>query len=322
MINLYYGAHQVFGAPAHAQRWVNILGRVDATAPDTYSLHYALNGGQRRLLRIGPDRRRLGRVGDFNIEIDRAELRPGENRVEITLARDWALVATQTVTIENTSEAVWRLPYRIDWAAHNTPQTACQVVDGNWRITPEGLRCVMPDYDRIVAIGNVDTLRDCEVRMPLTVNAIHEEGWVNPNSTAPGLGIVHRWTGHTDRPVLGAQPSCGFLPSGAQGWYDWGDNAGALFLMDSNYRFMQRASETWKLHTGITYIWRMRLETRDDGCHYALNVWPAGAPEPDAWMLRGIDAERDPVINPPAGSVLIVAHHIDVTVGAVEMHPI
>jgi hypothetical protein len=321
-IELFYGPQQTFGVPAHAQRWINLLGRVTEATAETHTLHYALNGGARRIVSIGPDGRRLARHGDFNIDIDRAELRPGSNEIEILLATrevKSALVARQTVVIDNVVEPRWALPYRIDWGAQDDVQHAVQIVDGLWRKAPGGLRNTEPDYDRILALGPYTALTDCEFRVPITVNAIHPDGWTNPNSTAPGLGLVHRWTGHTDRPVICSQPHCGFLPSGAQGWYDWGDAGGTLFLMDSRYQFMQRAPEAFKLATGVTHIWRMRLQTRPDGCHYAFSVWPAGQPEPADWMLTGIDAERDPDVNPPTGSLLLVAHHVDVTVGTIEI---
>jgi hypothetical protein len=322
-ITLFYGDAQTFGRPAHTQRWVNVLGRVTDASIETHALYYALNDGPTLWAAIGPDGRRLARAGDFNIDIDRAVLRPGPNALVLTLRRNGAAEpdAVKHVTLINTpdDDAPWALPRTIRWADIATPQDAVQIIDGVWALTPEGLRNTEPDYDRIIAIGPVDALTDCEILAPITVNAIHEPGWTNPNSTAPGLGIVHRWTGHSDWPVVCRQPHCGFLPSGAQGWYDWGDAGGALFLMDSRYQFMQRAPESWKLRNGVTYLWRMRLRTAADGCHYSLNVWPDCEPEPTAPMLSGVDAERDPRVNPPRGSLLIVAHHIDATIGDVTV---
>jgi hypothetical protein len=47
------------------------------------SLWYTLNGPSENRLNVGPDRRRLWADGDFNVEIDFADLNPARMSVEI-----------------------------------------------------------------------------------------------------------------------------------------------------------------------------------------------------------------------------------------------
>ena len=126
-----------------------------------------------------------------------------------------------------------------------------QVVDGNWALVPGGVRTTQVDYDRVLAFGDL-LWDDYEVTVPISVHAVDPDGYIFP-SVNPGFGLTMRWTGHTDSPVVCAQPHCGWLPSGAGAWYDIGQDGPLLLdgLSDSSVT----------IEEGDTYYWKMRVET-------------------------------------------------------------
>ena len=152
-IDVWYGTNQQFGQLGNAQQWVNILGNV--SDPDGIaSLTYTLNGGSVQPLSVGPDDRRLALPGDFNVEIDRADLNIGSNEVQITAVDNLGNANSQTVSVDY-AENVWPLPYTIDWSSVNNIQDVAQIVDGKWTLEPGGVRISEVDYDRVLAIGDV-----------------------------------------------------------------------------------------------------------------------------------------------------------------------
>ena len=120
-LELWYGHHQVFGSPGNPQRWINLLGRVSEPL-SLASLHSLLNGGASRPISIGPNRRRLVGPGDFNIDIDRAELVAGTNTATICATNKWGEETVADVTIESTKGATWPLPWVSDWDAVSSIQ--------------------------------------------------------------------------------------------------------------------------------------------------------------------------------------------------------
>jgi hypothetical protein len=81
-VDVWYGRQQHFGRNGFPQKWINVLGRV-TPGRDIASLSYSLNGASPIPVSIGRDGHRLAKLGDFNIEIDRAQLQIGENVLEI-----------------------------------------------------------------------------------------------------------------------------------------------------------------------------------------------------------------------------------------------
>lgn len=81
-IVVWRGSPQTFGSVGIPQKWINVLGNVE-DPQGIGSLSYRLNGGQSRMLSIGPSDDRLAHAGDFNIELFHGDLRPGLNDVEI-----------------------------------------------------------------------------------------------------------------------------------------------------------------------------------------------------------------------------------------------
>jgi regulation of enolase protein 1 (concanavalin A-like superfamily) len=316
VIDVWYGSPQVFGYIGNPQQWVNVLGNVsDPEGVD--SLSYSLNGGSESFLSIGPDTRRLASEGDFNVEIDYADLISGSNQVVITATDDLDNTTVETVTVEYVSENVWPLPYSIDWGSVITIPDAAQVVDGLWALETDGIRPDILGYDRIIAIGDVDvSWHDYEVTVPITVHGYEEAGFNWP-SMAPGFGMVMRWKGHTDTPVICSQPHCGWLPSGATTWYGW-DNHDPRLTLEGNNRFLD-TDPSFVLAFETCYNFKMRVETVPGvGGFYRAKVWDDGQTEPSAWNLEG----QEDLGDPQEGSLLLVAHHVDATFGDVTVVPV
>ena len=91
-----------------------------------------------------------------------------------------------------------------------SPSDGVQIIDGQWELTPSGIRTIEPGYDRLFAVGNSDWTQ-YEVVSTFTLNSVDE-------SEFAGVGVIGPWSGHTDDPIAGAQPKTGTLPLGAQAW--------------------------------------------------------------------------------------------------------
>ena len=152
-IDVWYGDVQSFGTPGDAQTAINILGSVES---DVVSLSYSLNGGELRELSIGADTRRLQNDGDFNIDLDYAELDGSSTDDVITIYATLTngTVFTTDVTVEYESGNSWDADYSIDWSAVTNLQDVVQVVDGTWSWDADGARPVDLGYDRLLVLGD------------------------------------------------------------------------------------------------------------------------------------------------------------------------
>jgi hypothetical protein len=310
VITIWYGDRQLFGDRGHPQRWVNILGNV-ADSDGIKSLVYSLNGGPQVTLSIGPDGRRLVKAGDFNVDLAYEDLNNGLNEVVITATDNRDEKAVKTVIVEYVAGPIWQNPYSIDWSGESDIQDVAQVVDGLWTLGSDGVRTAQPGYDRLIAIGDVEWA-DYEVTVPITIHTVR-------NSSA-GVGVLLRWTGHTDDPVSGWQPKTGWRPYGAICWYRWfsSTDSEALQIMSNSGRILDQTTSK-RLESGVSYIFKMRIATNPgQGSVYSFKVWRAGQSEPSAWDLTGQAATSDP----QSGSFLLLAHHVDATFGDVTAYPL
>jgi len=314
VIDIWYGSHQVFGLIGRPQRWVNILGNV--SDPDAIaSLTYSLNGEPELPLSRGPDSRRLLSLGDFNIEIAYTDLKQELNYVVITATDHLNNVASETVTVEYSGGNSWPETYSINWSSAKNIQDVAQIVDGLWALEADGIRPVVPGYDRVVAIGDVQW-DNYEVTVPITIHKIDQGGFKWP-SNHPGLGISLRWPGHTD--WGGSQPTIGWKPSGAGAWYSFRKNGGSWLGLGGENGLRLRDTSR-RLEVGVRYNWRVRVETVSPGQGglYSLKVWKDDEPEPSEWDLSGQEGPRDLSI----GSLILIAHHVDATFGDVTIIPL
>jgi uncharacterized repeat protein (TIGR02543 family) len=312
VIDVWYGSPQVFGHIGIPQQWVNILGNV--SDPDgVASLAYSLNGGPETSLSIGPDTYRLAAEGDFNVDMAHTDLISGSNQVVITAIDTLDNTTAETVTVEYVSGNVWPETYSIDWSSAASIQDVAQVVDGLWTLEADSIRPAELGYDRLVAIGDV-SWDDYEVTVPITING------TDPLSSGPGVGILMRWTGHTDDPISDWQPKSGYLPLGALGMYRWKNDAlgDRLQLMGNGAIIVAEDTSGRKLEYDVPYIFKMHVETMPGrGGLYSLKVWEDGQPEPSAWDLYA----QEELSDPQNGSFLLFAHHVDASFGDVTVTP-
>jgi glycosyltransferase involved in cell wall biosynthesis len=315
-VELWHGPRQVFGAIGHAQRWVNVLGTVTG-AGRVRSLRFSVNGGPARDTTVGTDNHRLAGTGDFNLEIDRSELAPGDNAVAIRAEDYDGRVAEQALVVEYRVGTRWPLPYRIRWREVANLQDVVEVVDGRWAVTPAGVRTLEPWYDRALALGDAGW-RDYEVR---TTVIFH--GYAPPADGPPTYGVTHvavaaRWPGHDlDR----HSPHRKWYPLGATCEFQLRES-----LEGCRWRILPGPSgaaedrtQRRAIELGRPYAIAMQVETVRSGVTaYRAKLWPAGHPEPAAWDLELI---KDPE-TVERGAALIVAHNTDVTIGDVEVTPL
>ena len=314
-INVWYGNNQSFGQIGNPQTAINILGNV-SDSNGVSSLSYTLNGGTPVNLSRGPDSRRLLSPGDFNIDINTSSLNNGSNTVVITATNSLNETSTATVTVQYSAGNIWPANYSINWSAGSSIQSVAQVVDGHWTLSGGTVHPTYLGYDRLLGIGD-RTWSDYEVTVPITIHNIDSSGFAWP-SLGPGVGLLFRWTGHTDNPIPGWQPKTGYLPFGAIGWYSW-DNAGGgvrLKLVGNNLYGMQEDSSGFMLTFDVTYIFKMRVETiPGQGGAYKFKVWQQGQTEPATWRLQGTQSLSDPQY----GSICLLSHHVNADFGNVTI---
>ena len=311
LLDFWYGKRITFRSQGVPQRWANILGNV-SDADGIASLTYSLNGGPEIDLSIGPDTRRLLHPGDFNIDLAWTQLVPipDSNRVVVKAIDSLANVQRDTVIVFYHSGTVWQLPYTVAWSSPSSLADSAQVVDGTWTRSGNGLRPVGIGYDRLVAIGDT-TWANYEISVPITMHSVDPAGYVYPSGT-PVVGLLLRWVGHTDSPpsTAGWQPKSGWEPSGALGMY-------AFNLTGERLEIWKKASDGSgkTLQMGQSYVFKMRAQNQAGGIFYGLRVWTLGQPEPAVWDLTWLDTAREA----PRGSILLLAHHVDATFGAVTV---
>ena len=314
-ISVWHGLTQSFGQIGNPQTAINILGNVSDPA-GMQSLSYTLNGGSSTTLSIGPDTRRLLSPGDFNIDIYTSSLNNGANTVSVTATNNLSQTSVANITVNYTAGQSWPATYSINWNSAGTIQNVAQVVDGHWTLFGGTIRPTFLGYDRLVAIGN-KTWTDYEVTVPITIYNIDSGGFAYP-SNGPGVGILMRWTGHTDNPISGSQPKTGYLPLGALGWYNWDQTGGGvrLKLYGNNLNLLAQDNSGFMLTFGVTYIFKMRVTTIPGvGGEYKMRVWQSGQSEPSTWTLSATETLSDP----QAGSLCLVAHHVNASFGNVTV---
>lgn len=318
-IEVWYGDEQHFGQRGVPQKWVNILGR--ASARDVMaSLSYSLNGAAPVTLSLGPDGYRLACAGDFNVDLEFDALRPGTNTL-LLVATDIAGRRTErTVTVHSHRGNVWPLPYTVDWRRVSAISDAVQVVDGLWRLEPDGVRTVEPYYDRILAFGD-RTWTDYTVTATVTFHS-----YAPPVKAAPTYGVSHaaiaaRFPGHfADK----KQPHVQWYPLGAVAEFRLGEK-----LEQSSWRIFRDGTATKRaialveprmrrVELGVRYCLKLRVDTLPGpSARYRVKAWKESEPEPAAWDMD----ERDGGSAIPSGGALLVSHNTDVTFGNFSATP-
>ena len=309
VIDVWYGPSQLFGDDGVPQQFVNVLGSA-SDSDGINSLSFRLNAGAPRDLTVGSDLRRVYNPGDFNVEINTSDLNLGTNDVLLTLVDSLGNVSTQAVTVIWEPAAPPTL-YMTDWASATAPSDGAQVVDGKWTINGGELRTLETGYDRAIAIGD-QTWENYEVEVPVTVYSL-APGSGTQQSGQPLVGMGLRWLGHS--PVQNRQPNWGFWPTGAFAWYRLHATTNGLNIMGNNGQ--PKTKQPFDLTYGATYVFKARAQTVAGGTDYKFKAWLQGTEEPGQWHVEILEPD-----GPASGSVLLLAHHLDVAFGDVIITPL
>lgn len=316
-IDVWYGARQRFGHMGTPQRWVNILGSA-APAERVAKIDYRLNGGEARPLSSGPDLRRLASPGDFNIDIDRAELREGENTLVIRAVAGNGAAAETEVTLEYTTGERWPLPYSVDWSQVANIQDAAQIVDGQWRLENGGVRTVVPYYDRVLAFGDMNWT-DYAATVEVTFHGFPGKRPGGPHFNVNHAGIGLRWRGHGED---GRQPRVQWYPLGAATEFTLEKDLAQCRwrILPGPPREPEWAEQPYAIELGKPYLLKGEARTMPDGRHrYRTKIWSPDRNELDFWA---VESYEQPAEDFPSGSVLLVAHNSDVTFGKLTIEPV
>lgn len=318
-IDVWYGDTQHFGQPGVPQKWINILGRVHP-GDGLAALEYALNGAAPRKLSTGADGYRLAREGDFNVDLEFDALRPGANTLTLVATDATGRRTERAVSVQRHDDRRWPLPYTVDWSQVKSIGDAVQVVDGHWKLEPEGVRTVEPYYDRILAFGD-RTWTDYTVTVAATFH-----GYAPPRHGAPTYGVSHaaiaaRFPGHfADQ----KQPHVQWYPLGAVAEFRLGENLAQsswrIFRDGTAKTFPNRVHEARerRVELGVRYWLKLRVDSLPGAAaRYRVKAWRDGEPEPAGWDVDS--REGGPVV--PAGGALLVAHNTDVTFGRLTATP-
>jgi hypothetical protein len=199
-IDVLHGLSQQFGQNGHPQRWVNILGHVE-DVDGVATLTWALNGGVAIPLNIGSDERRLYDPGEFNAEIDIALLNDGINTVRLDATDVFGSASSVTVQLDFTAAPVVARTTTVDWSTAIEPQELAWIVDGEWAITPDGIRTTQLGYDRVFGIGDL-SWDDYEVTVDFVFHGLDPDPINTSISGTPAFGLTTRWIGHSRRSTI------------------------------------------------------------------------------------------------------------------------
>jgi hypothetical protein len=327
IIDVWYGPSQTFGQIGMPIPFINILGNV-SDRDGVAELTYSLNGGPPTALSMGPNQLRLADLGDFNIEIEVIDLLDGVNDVEIVATDVMNNTTTEQVEVLFTEDNVWPQRYTIEWDEVSNIQDVAQILDGHWALTNDGVRPLQQSYDRLIAIGDLQWT-DYEVTVPITVNRIDTSGFVGPSKGA-AVGVLLRWPGHAD--VDGSRPREGWHPHGAAGLLRWqGDPLNpttSMQIFGNQQTPYVLADMPQNIDFFVTYIFKMRVSTLMveppvsglpvPNSLYEFKIWQEGQPEPVSWTLSVQEGPDDV----QAGSLLLLAHHVDCVFGNVSIVPL
>lgn len=313
-IDLWYGDEMTFGPNGTPQRFLNIVGNV-SDEDGIESLSYSLDGAARGELDLGPDTRRLLRSGDFNVEVPIDGLDPGTHQVEFRAVDAGGTTSTRTMSFE------WAplptpppLPLQTNWADAESVVDQIQVVDGKWEIQGDVVRTLEVGYDRVLAIGD-RSYENYEIVFPFVLHGIDKEGAYNNVSGTPGLGMTVGWTGHYA--VGNETPFWGYWPSTGEAALKWDTPEEVSLGVAGNDNQPQSYTGSVRLPFETKLWMRARVERTDDGPRISLRAWADGSEEPKGWAASVVEDD-----GPEAGSVAVVAHHVDVSIGDIVMEPL
>src|SRR5581483_1552510 len=311
-IDVWYGDVQDFGKLGQPQRWLNILGRVSPSA--RVSLQYSLNGSPLASLSLGPNDTRLARPGDFNLDLDVAALNNGRNTVVLVATDTLHHRIIRTVTVRYHRGHIWPLPYSVDSRQTKAITDVVQVVDGLWKLEPDGIRTLETYYDRVLAFGDL-TWKDYTVTATVTFH-----GFSPPKKGPPTYGVLHaalaaRWSGHAEDEE---QPHVKWYPLGTVAEFRFSEHLDRCtwrIFRDGDattYPTIIEKKQGHKIELGVRYKLKLRVDSLPGhAARYRTKFWTYGEDEPLMWNLDTKEGGE----RIPSGGTLLIAHNTDVTFG-------
>ncbi|MCU0355690.1 MAG: hypothetical protein MUD08_18430 [Cytophagales bacterium] len=193
-----------------------------------------------------------------------------------------------------------------------------QVIDGQWRITPEGIRTVTPYYDRTLGFGN-QSWQNYEVQTTVVFHAFTPPEDGPPTYNVSHAAIAVYWPGH-DTDTL--QPHRKWFPLGATAEFMLSKDLQTCHwrIFDGEKLYSEDKTSKWTVVIGEKYGFKHRVVTLKDGrIHYRVKIWRYASPEPPGWTFEAF--ENEPSLHNKGGALLL-AHHTDVTFGDILVKPV
>ncbi len=316
-IEFWYGNNQYFGKLGQPQKWINILGNISGKNM-VEKVTYTLNDGPEKALSLGTDLHRLAFEGDFNIEMDWEEVLKGKNRLGILVKKINGGSLAKSITFYVKKGNNWPLPYSVNFAKVKNLQDAVQVVDGHWKLVPDGVRTVQKWYDRVLAMGDT-SWKNYETITKITIHDFTPPEKGPPTYNVTHFGMAMRWRGHSKDNL---QPSRKWYPLGAQGEFLIRTNPDSCqwrILFHGGKEAPPQVFAKGLLNSNLGKpIWlKCRVETLQNGnTQYSFKKWNEGENEPDKWDVTGIEK---PDLDYPSGAQCLVPHNSDVTIHEVKI---
>lgn len=324
-IVVWHGETQRVGHLGDLQDDFNLMGRVEPWR-EVDQFTYRVNGGLPTPLAFRAFRR-LAEDGDFNADIPIGLLRGGTNTITLEARfRDGGIVRKDVKLVRGRGAS--RLPFVVRWRELEHFDQAGQAVDGEWRLTPRGLRTARMGYDRLFLIGE-RTWQDYEVHTTFIIHEVSRETTIH--SGGNGVGVVLRFAGHVTggpRHFGSGQPKWGYQPFGAIGWLRWRKGRVSEAPHVQFYPGDSDQSEdiqAMPVQLGETYAIRFSCQTLPDAAdgrgvtRYRFRIWRDGEAEPTGWTWERVQVSRHALRQ---GGLAFVAHHVDVTFGDVNVQPL
>lgn len=313
MVNFWHGNDERLGFSGGLQRYVNVVGRVDATE-EVERAEYRVDGGAWRGLTLGPDGHRLAAAGDFNIDLDSHTLAEGAHQVDVRVTMRDESIHERACAVELRRTVPVPLPASLDLSANGSGRV--QVVDGRWQQEAAGLRIVEPYYDRAFAWGD-PSWTNYAVRACLTLT-----GYRQPVDGDGGRNVIHaaiapRWRGHTPD---GRQPYRQWYPLGATCELRLRPGSRTLcFRIIADPKQIVESEHVMPWHPDR----RLRLEagvhsTPTGGATYMARAWYDEDDQPRDWHVV-CEKKQEPIM---AGAPLFLAHYTQTTWHRLEANTI
>ena len=317
-INIWYGKEQYFGNNGNAQRQINVLGNIQSEFKQVKA-YYTLNDSYvKNYLTLGSDLHRLANEGDFNIEIERDQLKYGKNIIHLYVNLNDTILNNKDITVHYRDDRKWPLPYQVKWEKVSNIQDVVEIVDGKWELSDSGIRVKHEYYDRILSLG--DSLwRNYEVETTVIFHGYTPPAKGPPTYNVSHVAIASRWPGYD---IDSLQPNRKWHPLGATSEFritDDYDSCRWRIFDGENFYNEQAVSAYRQIQPELEYKIKHRVEDLPGmRTLYSVKIWEKSEKEPSLWDFQATEISG----NREHGSACLIAHHTNVTFGDITVVPV